>query len=105
VGIQIQLTLFLMIVSPYFAMFARWGKWRLCRKPATYYLTQAEMNKARLGPEFHLSTRYAQLLVAVFVNLLYSAGSSFLHFFSWFLLDFYSICIGLTRRFGVTQPR
>ena len=77
VGAQLQLTLLIMIVSPYGAMIVRFIKWRCCRRRK--FLTQAELNHARLGPEFHLSVRYAQLLVGVFVNLTYSAGMPLLY--------------------------
>jgi hypothetical protein len=43
-------------------------------------LTQAELNKALIGPEFQLSTRYAQTLTTFFVCLTFSSGIPLLYF-------------------------
>jgi NADH:ubiquinone oxidoreductase subunit 6 (subunit J) len=43
-------------------------------------LTQAELNKAIIGPDFVLSTRYAQTLSTLFVCLTFSSGIPLLYF-------------------------
>ena len=64
-------------------------------------LTQEELNTLHMGPEFHLSTRYAQILVTFYVCYMYSSGIplllmigcvSFLVMYwvdKWFFIRFY----------------
>ena len=48
------------------------------------YITQDEINHAVMGPQFHLSMRYGQLLVTYYICLMYGTGIPLLYYIGCF---------------------
>ncbi len=92
VGLQICFTMVVNIVGPHTATFGGY-LWWLFRRNFFTPTSQRQINEWYLGPTFHLNYRVAQLLMTVFVTLLYSAGMpilypvAFLSFGMFYLVD------------------
>ena len=72
VGVALTLTMMIYIISPHMAPYLRYTKF-ICKDKESAP-TQAHLNERMIGPDFHHSIRYPQIMVVVFVCMLYSTG-------------------------------
>ena len=90
-GLTLLLTLCINIGAPHMAPFSRYflrrrlklhaydDDWLRAQQSKLNYLTQDELARAIIGPPFHLSYRYAQLLVTYYIALIYGTGMPLLY--------------------------
>jgi hypothetical protein len=80
VGQAITITMLMFAFTPHmlpFIMYARFHcRIRCCSHKAA---TQAELNQYYTPPQFHYSTRYAQISVSMLICMMYSTGIPFLY--------------------------
>jgi len=104
-GVSIILVMMFNILGPHLPPLYRYLKMQEkienAKEDPFVALTQEELNTLHMGPEFHLSTRYAQILVTFYVCYMYSSGIplllmigcvSFLVMYwvdKWFFIRFY----------------
>ena len=61
-------------------------------KTPTLALTQSELNKAHLGPEFEISYRYAMIMSTIFVCMTFSTGMPILYGICGVTFYLYCVC-------------
>jgi hypothetical protein len=71
VGVAMTITMLIYVFSPHMPPLLRYCKFSCKEKTSS---TQAGLNSLFVGPDFHHSIRYPQLLVVVFVSMSYSSG-------------------------------
>jgi hypothetical protein len=81
VGSTITLIMCFTVFTIHFAPTFRYVRAQRRRKAQSpMCVTQNQLNELYTGPEFHLSSRYAQLLNIIFVTLLFGSGIPVLYF-------------------------
>ncbi len=71
VGLAMTITMLIYVFSPHVPPLLRYCKFTCKEKTSS---TQAGLNSLFVGPDFHHSIRYPQILVVVFVSMCYSTG-------------------------------